>query len=56
MRGSRVLALGLGIVGAAIIIRPGLVEFNIGIAYVIGVIAVLKYVRYRDLGQSELDG
>jgi drug/metabolite transporter (DMT)-like permease len=40
MRGSRVLALGLGIVGAAIIIRPGLVEFNIGIAYVIGVIAV----------------
>jgi len=41
--GSRILAIVMGIVGAAIIIRPGLVEFNVGIFFVIGVIAVQSW-------------
>jgi len=43
MRGSRVLAIVLGIVGAAIIIRPGLVTLNIGVYYVLGVVAVQSF-------------
>jgi drug/metabolite transporter (DMT)-like permease len=43
IRGSRVLAIIFGVIGAAIIIRPGLVEFNVGIYYVIGVIAVQSW-------------
>jgi drug/metabolite transporter (DMT)-like permease len=38
--GRRVLAIVAGIVGAAIIIRPGYVDFNIGILFVFGVVAV----------------
>lgn len=43
IRGSRVLAILMGIVGAAIIIRPGLVAFNVGIFFVIGVVAVQSW-------------
>lgn len=43
IRGSRVLAIVIGAVGAAIIIRPGLVEFNIGMIFMIGVIAVQSW-------------
>ncbi len=43
IRGSRVLAILLGIVGAAIIIRPGLIELNIGVYYVLGVVAVQSW-------------
>lgn len=43
IRGNRVLAILLGIVGAAIIIRPGLVDLNVGIVYVLGVVAVQSF-------------
>ena len=36
LRGSRIPAIGLGIVGAAIIIRPGIIDVNIGVLYVLG--------------------
>jgi len=43
LRRSRVLAILMGIVGAAIIVRPGLVEFNVGILFMIGVITVQSF-------------
>ena len=36
LRGSRIPAIGLGIVGAVIIIRPGIIDVNIGVLYVLG--------------------
>lgn len=43
LSGHRIFAILMGIVGAAIIIRPGYVEFNIGVLYVFGVIAVQSW-------------
>ena len=43
IRGSRALAIAMGIVGAAIIIRPGLVELNVGTYYVLGVVVVQSW-------------
>lgn len=42
-RGSRIGAIAAGLVGAAIIIRPGLVEINIGVLYVLCVVAVQSW-------------
>ena len=55
MRGSRILAIFLGIVGAAIIIRPGYVELNIGVLYVLGVVAVQSWnpINRKLLSRSE---
>lgn len=55
LRGSRVLAIALGLVGAAIIIRPGLVELNIGVVYVLGVVAVQSWnpINRKLLSRSE---
>lgn len=43
LSGRRMLAFAIALVGAAIIIRPGYVEFNIGILFVFGVIAVQSW-------------
>ena len=43
LSGRRVLAFAMALVGAAIIIRPGYVEFNIGVLYVLGVIVVQSW-------------
>lgn len=42
-RGSRVGAIVAGVIGATIIIRPGLVELNVGVLYVLGVVAVQSW-------------
>lgn len=43
LSGRRVLAFAMGLVGAALIIRPGYVEFNIGVLFVFGVIVVQSW-------------
>jgi drug/metabolite transporter (DMT)-like permease len=43
LRGSRILAIFAGVVGAAIIVRPGLVEVNIGVLFVLGAVAVQSW-------------
>ncbi|MFT5439096.1 MAG: drug/metabolite transporter (DMT)-like permease [Alphaproteobacteria bacterium] len=43
LNGRRVMAFVMALAGAAIIIRPGYVDFNIGILYVFGVIAVQSW-------------
>ena len=43
LRGSRVAAIIAGVVGAAIIVRPGLVEVNIGVLFVLGAVAVQSW-------------
>ncbi|MFM1816314.1 MAG: hypothetical protein RLZ98_3009 [Pseudomonadota bacterium] len=43
LSGNRILALVFGVIGAAIIIRPGLVSVNIGVLYVAGVIAAQSF-------------
>ena len=43
LRGNRVLAIGLGVIGAAIIIRPGIVDVNNGVLYVLGLVAVQSF-------------
>ena len=43
LNGRRILAFAMGLVGAAIIIRPGYVEFNIGVLFVFGVIVVQSW-------------
>ena len=55
LRGSRVLAIVLGVVGAAIIIRPGYVEPNIGVLYVLGVVAIQSWnpINRKLLSRSE---
>lgn len=42
-RGSRISAIVAGLIGATVIIRPGLVELNIGVLYVLGVVAVQSW-------------
>lgn len=55
LKGPRAIAIIGGFVGAAIIIRPGLVEFNVGIFFVLGVVAVQTWnpINRRLLSQSE---
>ena len=43
LNGRRVAAFAMALVGAAIIVRPGFVEFNVGILFVFGVIAVQSW-------------
>ena len=42
-RGSRIGAIVAGVIGAAIIIRPGFIELNMGVFYVLGVVAVQSW-------------
>ena len=55
IRGSRVIAIFAGLVGAAIIIRPGLIELNNGVFYVIGVVVVQSWnpINRKLLSRSE---
>jgi len=55
LKGPRAIAIIGGFIGAAIIIRPGLVEFNIGIFFVLGVVVVQTWnpINRRLLSQSE---
>jgi drug/metabolite transporter (DMT)-like permease len=55
IRGSRAIAIIAGLIGAAIIVRPGLVELNIGVLFVLGVVAVQSWnpINRRMLAQSE---
>jgi len=55
LKGPRAIAIIGGFVGAAIIIRPGLVEFNVGIFFVLGVVLVQTWnpINRRLLSQSE---
>ena len=53
--GSRAIALLAGLAGAAIIIRPGLVELNVGVFFVLGVVVVQSWnpINRRLLAKSE---
>ncbi|MEC7488492.1 MAG: EamA family transporter [Pseudomonadota bacterium] len=55
IRGSRVVAIFAGLVGAAIIIRPGLIELNNGVFYVIGVVVIQSWnpINRKLLSRSE---
>jgi len=55
IKGPRAIAIIGGFVGAAIIIRPGFVEFNVGIFFVLGVIVVQTWnpINRRLLAKSE---
>ena len=55
LRRNRLLAIGLGLVGAAIVIRPDQVAFNIGVVYVLGVVAVQSWnpINRKLLAMSE---
>ncbi len=55
LRGSRAVAIVAGLIGAAIIVRPGLIDLNIGVLFVFGVVAVQSWnpINRRMLAQSE---
>ena len=55
LKGARIIAICAGFVGAAIIIRPGIVELNIGILFVFGVVAAQTWnpINRRLLALSE---
>lgn len=55
IRGSRAIGIITGLIGAAIIIRPGLVELNIGVLYVFAVVAVQSWnpINRKLLSNSE---
>jgi drug/metabolite transporter (DMT)-like permease len=55
LRGGRIVAIVAGLVGAAIIIRPGMVELNVGVLYVLGVVAVQSWnpINRKLLSRSE---
>lgn len=55
IRGSRAIAIVAGLVGGAIIVRPGLVDLNIGVLFVFGVVAVQSWnpINRRMLAKSE---
>jgi drug/metabolite transporter (DMT)-like permease len=55
IRGSRAIAIVAGLIGAAIIVRPGLVDLNIGVLFVFGVVAVQSWnpINRRMLAKSE---
>ena len=54
-RGGRLGAIVAGFVGAAVIIRPGLIEFNVGILYVFCVVIVQSWnpINRKLLSRSE---
>ena len=43
LTGSRIVAIMLGLAGALIIVRPGLVEFNTGLLFVLGVLLLRSW-------------
>lgn len=43
LSGSRIVAIAGGLIGAAIIVRPGLVDINIGVLFVLGAVAVQSW-------------
>jgi drug/metabolite transporter (DMT)-like permease len=55
IRGSRAIAIVAGLIGAAIIVRPGFVDLNIGVLFVFGVVAVQSWnpINRRMLAKSE---
>jgi len=55
LRGGRVVAILAGLIGAAIIIRPGMVTLNVGVLYVLGVVAVQSWnpINRKLLSRSE---
>ena len=55
IKGPRAIAIIGGFIGAAIIIRPGLVDFNVGIFFVLGVVVVQTWnpINRRLLSKSE---
>jgi len=55
LRGGRTVAILAGLVGAAIIIRPGMVTLNVGVLYVLGVVAVQSWnpINRKLLSRSE---
>ena len=55
LKGPRAIAIFGGFIGAAIIIRPGIVEFNTGIFFVFGVVLVQTWnpINRRLLSKSE---
>jgi len=55
IKGARAVAILGGFIGAAIIIRPGMVDFNVGIFFVLGVVVVQTWnpINRRLLSQSE---
>jgi drug/metabolite transporter (DMT)-like permease len=55
LRGNRAIAIATGLVGAAIIVRPGLVELNVGVLYVLGVVVVQSWnpINRKLLSRSE---
>ena len=55
LKGARFIAICAGCIGAAIIIRPGIVELNIGILFVFGVVAAQTWnpINRRLLALSE---
>lgn len=55
IRGSRATGIVVGLIGAAIIIRPGLVDLNIGVLYVLAVVAVQSWnpINRKLLSKSE---
>jgi len=55
LRGGRTVAIVAGVVGAAIVIRPGMVALNVGVLYVLGVVAVQSWnpINRKLLSRSE---
>ncbi len=55
LRGGRIVAVAAGLFGAAIIIRPGMVELNVGVLYVLGVVVVQSWnpINRKLLSRSE---
>ena len=55
LRGSRVTAIIAGLIGAATIIRPGIVDVNVGVLFVLGAVAVQSWnpINRKLLSQSD---
>lgn len=55
LRGNRAIAIVTGLLGAAIVIRPGLVDLNVGVLYVLGVVVVQSWnpINRKLLSRSE---
>ena len=55
IKGPRAIAILGGFIGAAIIIRPGIVDFNVGMFFILGVICVQTWnpINRRLLSKSE---
>ena len=55
LNGSRIFAILTGLIGAAIIIRPGMVQINIGVIFVLGAVVVQSWnpINRKLLAKSE---